>query len=268
MKLKQIAKRGIPSVITIAVIAMTTVNPVPARCQGQVQGTTGRTIPVSPDVELIRLSDRTWVHRSFQNVSGYGRVGANGLVVIDGSDAAIIDTPWNDKQTAALFDAVKDSLNASIRIAVVTHSHVDCMGGLAEVHRRGAVSYAYEKTRLFASRDNLPLPMNTFADSLFISCGNTEMQLFYPGGGHTVDNMVVWLPSSKTLFGGCLLKSMETKGLGNTADSDIPAWPVTVAWVMKRFPGAQIVIPGHGNFGGAELLTHTLGILETNGRKK
>ena len=32
--------------------------------------------------------------------------------------------------------------------------------------------------------------------------------------------------------------------------------------ILKRFRDAQIVVPGHGNYGGLELLTHTLNLIE------
>jgi len=69
---------------------------------------------------------------------------------------------------------------------------------------------------------------------------------------------VMWVPSEKILFGGCMVRDLRTRGLGNTADGDIREYPNTIRKVMEEYEDARIVIPGHGQFGGVELLKHTL----------
>jgi len=83
-----------------------------------------------------------------------------------------------------------------------------------------------------------------------------EIDCYYFGGGHTTDNIVVWIPSEKILFAGCMVKEMSSKTLGNLADADVNEWPSTIDKVIDKFPSAKIVIPGHGKFGGKELLIH------------
>ena len=75
-----------------------------------------------------------------------------------------------------------------------------------------------------------------------------------------LDNIVVWIPSEQILFPGCMVKEIRSGNLGNTADGDVKAYPDTITKVLKKFPSAKIVIPGHGNYGGAELIKHTLDI--------
>ncbi|MCT4645297.1 MAG: subclass B1 metallo-beta-lactamase, partial [Carboxylicivirga sp.] len=67
-----------------------------------------------------------------------------------------------------------------------------------------------------------------------------------------------WLPKQKILFGGCLIKSIHSKGLGNLSDAVVDDWDTTVEQLMFAYPDAKIVIPGHGNYGDAELLSHTI----------
>lgn len=227
-----------------------------------------RTITVSSDIELVQLTKNVWLHRTFAELPQYGRVPANGLVAVCGSDAVMIDTPWNDAQTVSVFDAVRDSLHAKITQVIVGHSHEDCMGGLGEVIRRGALSYSCEMTKQFAARDNKPLPARTFTDTLTVRCGSTVFTLYYPGGGHTADNIVVYIPAEKVLFGGCLIKAAEAKNLGNTAEAVVSSWAASVKNVTARFPDVEIVVPGHGNHGGKELLAHTINLVETTEAKK
>ncbi len=221
-----------------------------------------RPVTLNNDVELQQLTENVWLHITYIDYPGYGRVPANGLIVVDGDRAAMIDTPWNDEQTALLFDWVQHELHATIEQVIVGHAHDDCMGGLAEVHRRGAVSYALDQTIAKAEEAGLPVPQHSFSESMTVKVGDTELLLHYFGGGHTRDNIVVWLPAEHLLFGGCLIKAVNSKNLGNVQEADLQSWPETVKKVMQAFPEAAIVVPGHGASGGTELLTHTLTLAE------
>ena len=216
---------------------------------------------ISEDITLQKLKENVWLHTSYIDYPGYGRISANGLIVIDGTSAAMIDTPWNDEQTGQLFDWVNKELNANIEHVIVGHSHDDCMGGLAEAHRRGAISYALDTTQEKATQEGLPIPQKTFSDSMTLTVGKTDFELRYFGGGHTVDNITVWLPGQKVLFGGCMVKTTGAKGLGNTKEADLDAWPGSLRKLFDAYPEAEIVIPGHGPQGGRELIEHTINLL-------
>lgn len=78
--------------------------------------------------------------------------------------------------------------------------------------------------------------------------------MYYPGAGHTQDNVVVWFPKQSALFGGCFVKS---EGLGNLSDAVIKAWPESTQNVIFRYGNAELVVPGHGKVGDASLLVRT-----------
>jgi len=105
---------------------------------------------------------------------------------------------------------------------------------------------------------NKPAPRNWFTERMSLSCGNTSVELAFLGGGHTVDNIVAWVPARKILFGGCLVKSLNARNLGNTEDADLINYPATLKKVREKYSGAKIVIPGHGRLGGIELIDHTI----------
>jgi metallo-beta-lactamase class B len=46
--------------------------------------------------------------------------------------------------------------------------------------------------------------------------------------------------------------------LGNTSDGDTVNYASTIRNVIKKYGDAVYVIPGHGKWGGHELLSHTL----------
>ena len=100
--------------------------------------------------------------------------------------------------------------------------------------------------------------MNWFVERMSLSCGETLVELAFLGGGHTVDNIVAWVPAKKILFGGCLIKSQNAKNLGNVEEADLINYPSTLKKVREKYSQAKIVVPGHGRPGGIELVDHTI----------
>lgn len=213
---------------------------------------------VSDSITLTRISPHAWVHTSLADLGDFKGVSSNGMVVIDGGEALLLDTPANDAQTETLVRFIADSLHARVTQFMPNHWHADCMGGLRWLQTQGVAAYANRLTVEAARREGKPVPEHAFARSKTLKVGNIQVECHYEGGGHSVDNTVAWVPSEKVLFGGCLVKDIKTTGLGNTADTDMEAWPVTMRKMCDKYRDAQIVVPGHGPWGDAELLTHTL----------
>jgi metallo-beta-lactamase class B len=219
-------------------------------------------VELAPDLFVEPLASGVWLHVSSLEVKGWGLVPANGLVVVSEGEAALIDTPWTDEQTRLLAKWLADEHGAALTIAVPTHFHEDCLGGLGAAHELGAASYASETTIALAKKAGSVTPENGFKGRLDLSVGDFVVALEEVGKGHTVDNFVAWIPGPNVVFGGCLVKAAESKGMGNTADADIDEWPRTIDRVGSRFPGARIIVPGHGKPGGSELLDRTKELIE------
>ena len=221
------------------------------------------TIKISNDLQLQKISDHCFVHISYTDLENAPHYPANGLVYITHGKAFIADTPWTNELTELLIKYLQDSMHVSIEGVIATHWHVDCVGGLETVHKLGIKSYAYQLTAEICKEKNLPVPQNTFQDSLVLGSDN-NLILKYLGPGHTEDNMVVYLPSEKILFAGCMAKALIWNSLGFTGDADIPHWPETLRKVIKTFPESRIVIPGHGKTGGLNILEHTLSLFKND----
>lgn len=218
-------------------------------------------IHLSEDLELIRLSDHAYVHVSWENSPTFGRFSSNGLIYLQNDKAFLLDTPATDSLTRVLVDYVADSLKAIIKGFVPNHWHSDCMGGLKYLQSIGVESYANQMTIVMARSKGLAVPSHGFRDSLSLQLNGHQIHCYYLGAAHSMDNIVVWMPSEKILFAGCMAKESAAKGMGNTVDGDLAAWPKTIDKVMSKFPLAQIVIPGHGRIGGQEILKHTRELL-------
>jgi metallo-beta-lactamase class B len=218
------------------------------------------TVKISPDLEMIRISQNAYIHISYSNLPGYGRVPANGLVYTDKHSAFLFDTPWNESLTVELVTYMEERMGLKLKGFVPNHWHEDCMGGLGYLKSRNIRSYANELTFTIAGEKGLPVPDRGFRDSLTLEIGGKYIHCYFPGAAHSTDNIVVWIPSEKILFPGCIIKSIDSQNLGNTADGDLSEYPKTVEWIIRKFGDAVTVIPGHGSCGGPELLTHTLSL--------
>ena len=215
-------------------------------------------ISIDEDIELIKISDDAFVHRSWISHTQWGRLSANGLVYIQEHGALLLDTPWTAGQTEKLFNWLMDSMQVKTKMFIPNHWHEDCMGGYPFLEKMQVESYAYQQTIDIANSKKISCPEKGFADSLELKFESQIIKCYFLGAAHSTDNIVVWIPSAKILFAGCMVKSLESRNLGNTSDGDIVAYPETLSRLLNKFQEARIVVPGHGNPGGIELIEHTI----------
>lgn len=213
---------------------------------------------LADDVRVRRLAPGVWLHETRAGAD-WGNVPANGLLIEDGEESLLVDTGWNVRQTELLLTWARDTLHRPVRAAVVTHFHVDRTAGVPVLAARGIPVHGLEDTAKLASTNGSPAPTQTFSGERTLG----PIELFFPGAAHARDNLVVWHRASGMLFGGCAVKDGDAKGLGNVADADLSAWPASIDRMRQRFPEARTVVPGHGQPGGPELLTHTQALLTT-----
>ncbi len=214
-----------------------------------------------PDLELRKLTDKVWIHRSTMVVKPWGRVPSNGLLVVTADGAVLLDTPWTISQTKRLLRWAADSLEKPVRLAIVTHAHHDRMGGIQALLDHRIPVHSLWDTAKRAVATGLPRPTLLFRRRHVVTHGGLRFELFFPGGGHTRDSIVVWLPHARVLYAACMVRSMRARRLGNIKEADLRAWPVSLRLLLKRYSSAAHVIPGHGTPGGLELVRHTLELL-------
>lgn len=228
---------------------------------------TNEKIVIDKDIQLIHLQDSVYVHVTWHHLDNFGRFPSNGLIVVRKGQALMIDTPMDNDKTERLTVYLKDSMSVDLTKLIVGHFHDDCMGGLDYLQRIGIESIANLMTIEKCKEIGLPIPSTSFTDSLSFDFNGEQINCRYFGAGHSFDNIMVWIPSKKILFGGCSIKSINSKGLGNLSDAVVDDWDKTVESVIKEYPEIKTVIPGHGNFGGIELLTHTIELVDKERNK-
>jgi len=220
------------------------------------------TISINDNLQIVHLQDSVFVHISWVESERYGRFSNNGLLIIRSGEAVMIDTPMSDAQTKVLCDYLYNELQVKVKALIAGHFHNDCIGGLKYLQSIGAKSLASNLTIEKCKEEGLPIPSIGFDKEYDCLFNNEAIECRYFGGGHSFDNITVWLPQQKILFGGCLVKSIDARGLGNLSHAVVDEWDTTIEKVIYAYPEVKIVIPGHGNVGDAKLLSHTISLVK------
>ncbi|MCX6150533.1 MAG: subclass B1 metallo-beta-lactamase [Ignavibacteriales bacterium] len=212
-------------------------------------------------VELRKINDSVWIHTTYKLYNGYPTP-SNGLVVVTALGLVLIDTPWDNPQTEELIKICKEKFNKYFVLAIITHCHEDRIGGISSLKKNNIRVISSALTAKLAKEKGYETPYAFTKSDTLLVVDKTIFELYYPGAAHTIDNIVVWLPNFKLLFGGCMFKSEMSESLGNIADADVKEWSKSIKNVVDKFPDIKAVIPGHGKWGGRNLILHTLALLK------
>lgn len=221
---------------------------------------------VSENLEVATVADGVWVHTSWGTLTDGSRFPSNGLIVRDHAGLTLVDTAWGIEPTDELLQWTESALGARITRALITHHHDDRLSGAPALAARGIPFYGVPLTRRLVVDAGMPLPESLGELRTGEAMETGVLEVFYPGPGHAADNLVVWVPSARVLFGGCAIRAAQTTALGNTADADLVHWPEAIRSIQARYPSVVHVVPGHGPVGDRSLLSHTLGLLEARAR--
>lgn len=221
-------------------------------------GALGPETLLSPSLAVRPLRAGFWLYTSTREDG----TPANGLIApLPGGGALLVDTPWNDAQTETLLGWGRRAVGG-IREAVVTHSHADRMGGLGALERHNIRVLANELTAAKAHAEGLRAPPGSLTAASPVLADPRGFEVFYPGPGHTLDNVVVAFPEAGIVHGGCLVKAADATSSGYVAESLLADWPLAIERVRDRYPRADLVVPGHGTIGGRAAFARTIEIAE------
>jgi glyoxylase-like metal-dependent hydrolase (beta-lactamase superfamily II) len=216
---------------------------------------------LSADLQVRQLKPGLWLHTSWSVLADGTRFPSNGLLLDEGTQLLLIDTAWGEAPTEQLLKWVESELRKPVRAAVVTHFHDDRLGGGPALQRRGIPFYGHPLTRELAGKKGVLAPRALDGlGAIGTATRQGGVEVFYPGPAHTRDNVVVWLPKERVLAGGCPVRAAGATSLGNVADADVAQYAASMRRVAERYPEAELVVPGHGAPGGAELVRNTIDV--------
>lgn len=225
--------------------------------QGAVTGQLARKGPF----EITPVTDSVFVFTSYGDFGGKFYP-ANGLYALTSQGAVIIDGPWDPHDRQPLLDSIWQRHRARVIFCLATHFHDDRSGAFKEYGDLGIPTYATRMTDSLLQLHHKTRAAHLINQDTTFRFGSLVLQTFYPGPGHSKDNIVVWLPAERLLYGGCFLKSVRDKDLGNLEDADIRVWSDNARKLRQQFPDPSIVVVGHGDWHSLQAVTHTIELAE------
>lgn len=193
----------------------------------------------------------------------------------------IASSPFEGTGTTEMIQWIQQTLKPTRMINVNTHFHSDGSGGNEAYKNLGVEVWSSHLTKKLYDQNfeqhkkinaddfnkepelhkRILAKKKTFADNIFdekkgktFEFSGEKVQLIYPGPAHTEDNVVVYFPDRKVLFGTCMIRPENS--LGYLKDANVKSWANSVKKVQGL--GAETVIPGHGAVGGPELIEQTI----------
>jgi glyoxylase-like metal-dependent hydrolase (beta-lactamase superfamily II) len=194
----------------------------------------------------------------------------NAVIVTGGSRAAVVDSLHLPEDGEGLVRKASEVSGRYPAFLLLTHGHLDHVGGsqsfscpiVASSGTQKMISNLwtseYDREALIrrnpkAAALDVRAPDIVFDTRLTLNLGDEEAQ-FISVGGHVPGHSVVYLPSRKVLIASDLvLGRVYSVYLG----SGEPLAYLKSCREMCALP-ADVVIPGHGDPGGGELLTSTV----------
>lgn len=213
-------------------------------------------------LDISHLTGNLYVYTTYHDLGDGKPYPANGTYLVTDEGVVLIDSPWNQSQCQPLLDSIQKRHNQKVVMCLATHFHADRTGSFDYLKSKGIKTYTSKQTDKFSWKNKEQRAQYTFKNDTIFTIGGYKIQTFYPGRGHSKDNIVVWFEKDKVLHGGCFVKSTDTDGLGNLSDADLHSWPKSVRKAIATFPNPAFVIPGHEGWQNNQGLQHTLQLLK------
>jgi glyoxylase-like metal-dependent hydrolase (beta-lactamase superfamily II) len=211
-------------------------------------------------LDIQHLAGNYYVFTTYKHLDGV-RIPSNGLYVVTRAGVIVVDSPWDTTQCGPLLDSIERRHHTKIVLCIATHFHDDRTAALEFFRNQGIPTYASKLTRELCRKNREKEPEFWFASDTTFRIGSVSINTYFPGAGHSPDNIVLWFEDAAILYGGCLVKSTENHGLGYLTDADPEAWAGSIQRVIDRYPNPKYVIPGHFGWDSTRSLEHTLGLL-------
>jgi cyclase len=205
--------------------------------------------------------------------------GSMAAVVSGGSMLVIDSTSYNVFAERFVAEVADAEGVAGPTLLFITHRHFDHFGGADAVHapvigqrltREALARYtqgwidrnlaAWTEAKMvipeLVRNPKVVLPTIVFDDRLVVHVGDVEVELVHTGG-HCSDQTMVHVPSRRVLFGSDNIFNGKPAFTGH---GDLVTWIEALKWAQSLEP--EIVVPGHGANGGAEVIDAQIAELE------
>ena len=212
------------------------------------------------------LTGDFYIYTTYSTYEG-SQVPANGMYLVTNNGVVLFDTPWDTTQFQPLLDSIQLKHNKKVVICIATHWHSDRTAGLDYYRQQGIKTYTTVLTDEWSKKNNKKRAEFLIAKDTVFNMGPYSFETYYPGEGHTVDNIIIWFSKEKILYGGCLIKGADAESLGYLGDANVIAYATTLKRVQEKCAGPKFIIVSHSDWNNINSLKHSLKMAKKLARK-
>lgn len=217
-------------------------------------------------LKISQLTGDFYIYTTYNTYEG-NQIPANGMYFITSHGVVLFDTPWDTTQFQPLLDSIKLKHNKSVTVCIATHWHSDRTEGLEYYKQKGIKTYTTLLTDELSKKNNKKRAEFLMTKDTVFNIGQYSFEVYYPGGGHTEDNIIAWFGKEKILYGGCLIKGAEAENLGYLGDANVAEYKTTLKKVMKKCPHPKFIIVSHHDWTNINSLNHSIKLAKKLKRK-
>jgi metallo-beta-lactamase class B len=213
-----------------------------------------------PDTAKLKISHLTGDFYIYTTYNTYenDKVPANGMYLVTNNGVVMFDTPWDTTQFQPLLDTIKLRHNKNVILAFATHWHSDKTAGLEYYKQQGIKTYTTALTDELSKINNKKRAEFLMTKDTVFNVGQYSFETYYPGQGHTIDNIVIWFKKEKILYGGCLIKGADAESLGYLGDANVNEYAATLKKVQKKCRKPKFIIIAHSDWNNINSLRHSI----------
>lgn len=208
-------------------------------------------------LKITPLTGDFYIYTTY-NTYQESQVPANGMYLVTNDGVVMFDTPWDTTQFQPLLDSIMIKHNKPVVLCIATHWHNDKTAGLEYYRQQGIKTYTTVLTDVFSKKNNHKRAEFLMKNDTVFNVGQYAFETYYPGEGHTADNIVIWFKKEKILYGGCLIKGADDENLGYLGDANVTAYATTLKNVQKKCRKPKYIIIAHSDWKNTNSLKHSI----------
>lgn len=208
-------------------------------------------------LKISPLTGDFYIYTTYNTYEGT-QIPANGMYLVTNNGVVLFDTPWDTTQFQPLLDSIRLKHRQDVTMCIATHWHSDRTEGLEYYKQLGIKTYTTRLTDELCKKNNKKRAEYLIEGDTVFHIGPYSFETYYPGEGHTTDNIVIWFGKEKILYGGCLIKGADAENLGYLGDANVTEYYSTLKKVQKKCPDQKFIIISHSDWNDTNSLKHSI----------
>ncbi|MBK8711585.1 MAG: BlaB/IND/MUS family subclass B1 metallo-beta-lactamase [Niastella sp.] len=208
-------------------------------------------------LKITHVTGDFYVYTTY-NTYQDSQVPANGMYIVTNNGVVMLDTPWDTTQFQPLLDSIKIKHHKVVVMCIATHWHSDKTAGLAYYKNKGINTYTTSFTDELCKLNNKNRAEYLIYHDTTFHVGKYSFETYYPGQGHSADNIVIWFNHQKILYAGCLVKAADAEDLGYLGDGNTTAYASTLRKIKIKYAHPKYIIISHGDWKNINSLNHSI----------